>query len=344
MIRFNNDYNQGAHPAILQALNETNLNSFAGYGDDEWCEKARLEIQKYLGNADADIHFMIGGTQTNYTVITAALRPYQSVISADTGHINAHEAGSIEHTGHKILAAPAVDGKLTAEAIRKIAAKYTDNGSPEYLTEPKLVFLSSPSEYGTVYSRQELEAIHDVCQQYGLYLYLDGARLGYWLASDKCDVTLEDIAKLTDVFYIGGTKCGALLGEALVILNPELKRNFRTCMKQTGGILAKGWLLGLQFYTLFKDGLYFEICKQADELAMQLKAAFRRCHIPLFINSSTNQLFVILSAKQTSELSKEFTFEYDHRIDASHSCVRFCTSWSTTPEMLQKLIYTIENL
>lgn len=337
MIRLNNDYNHGACKAVLRAIQQTNSCNYAGYGYDEWCEKAAVSIRSKLGDTDAEIHFMIGGTQTNYTVIDAALRPYQSVICADTGHINCHEAGSIERTGHKILTAPAQNGKLSADAIRQIAQQYTTSGNADYLTEPKLVFLSSPSEYGTVYSKAELTEIRHICNEYGMYLYLDGARLAYWLTSEGCDVTLADLARLTDVFYIGGTKCGAFFGEALVLINKKLRPHFRTLMKQTGGILAKGWLLGLQFYTLFENNLYFSLAQRANQMALRLKNAFKQVGIPLFVDSNTNQQFVVLTQKQADILSKVCIYEPDHEIDADHICVRFCTSWSTTEEEISRM-------
>ena len=338
MIRFNNDYNHGAHNAIIQAIGEINTESYAGYGEDEWCQKGADEIRKYLGGADVDIHFMVGGTPANITVMTAALRPYESVICAENGHINHHEAGSIEHTGHKILSVPAKEGKLTAEAVRETAAHYYDHGQVEFLTAPKIVFLSSPSEYGTIYSKKELLEIRKVCDQYNMYLYVDGARLGYWLSCSACDVTLEDLARIADVFYIGGTKCGALFGEALVIVNNNLRDHFRTYMKQSGGILAKGRLLGVQFYTLFKDGLFFELTKHADDLAAKLKQGFADASIPLYMDSPTNQLFVILTNEKADELAEEFTYEFDHVVDEERVCVRFCTSWSSTEEEVDKLI------
>ena len=344
MIRMNNDYNHGACDAILQAVQQTNNCDYGGYGYDEWCEKGAEAIRKQLHKADADIQFMIGGTQTNYTVIDAALRPYQSVICADTGHINCHEAGSVERTGHKILTAPAENGKLTAEAVERIAMHYRKSGGAEYLTEPKMVFLSSPSEYGTVYSKAELSAIQQVCREYGMYLYLDGARLAYWLTSEGCDVTLADLAELTDVFYIGGTKCGAFFGEALVVVNQGLRPHFRTLMKQTGGILAKGWLLGLQFCPLFEEDRYFTMARHANELAMRLKSAFQQADIPLYTDSVTNQQFVVLTHKQAEMLSKVCIYETDHEVDAEHICVRFCTSWSTRDEeitQMEKYILTL---
>lgn len=344
MIRWNNDYNRGAHPSVLKALEETNQQSYGGYGLDEWCKKASDEIKTYLGNVHADIHFMNGGTQVNFTVIAAALRPYQSVISADNGHINAHETGAVENTGHKILALPGINGKLTADEIAVEAENYRTSGTKEHITQPKMVFLSFPSEYGTIYSRQELQDIRMVCDKYEMYLFIDGARLGYGLGSCQCDVTLSDLAAVADVFYIGGTKCGAIFGEAVVIIHGDLKDNFRSYIKQNGGMLAKGWILGLQFYTLFKDKLYFEITKQADEDAMQIKSAFEAKHIPFYMESFTNQQFVLLTETQMEQLGKKHIFEYQMKLENGLHCVRFCTSWSTTQEDLAVLVNDIASL
>lgn len=280
MIRFNNDYNRSAHPAVLEALMKSSGESYGGYGLDFWCEKAAEEIGKYIGTGEADIHFLVGGTQANFTVITAALRSYQSVISADTGHIQGHETGAVENTGHKIIALPSADGKITAAQVREQAELYLDSGIKEHITQPKMVYLSFPTEFGTVYSKAELEEISGVCRRYGLFLFIDGARLGYGLGAAEADVTMEDIARLADVFYCGGTKCGALFGEAVVIINPVLKTDFRSYIKQNGGMLAKGWLLGIQFYTLFRDGLYFKITQEADRQAMRIRQAFRQKGIP----------------------------------------------------------------
>lgn len=344
MIRWNNDYNHGAHPSVLDALVKTNTQNYGGYGLDEWCEKAAGLIKAASGAMDADIHFLTGGTQVNYTVIAAALRPYQGVISADSGHIQTHETGAVENTGHKIHVIPGVNGKLTAAGIAAEAANYRTSGVKEHITQPKMVYLSFPSEYGTIYSGEELRAIRAVCDKYGLYLFIDGARLGYGLGSCKCDVTLADLAKTADVFYIGGTKCGALFGEAVVILHRDLKENFRSYMKQNGGMLAKGWLLGLQFYTLFKDGLYFEITRTADEAAMRIRSAFEARNIPLFVDSFTNQQFVILTKAQMEQLGKRHVYEYQAKLDDDRHCVRFCTSWSTTPEDLEILLKDIHGL
>lgn len=342
MIRFNNDYNHGAHPAILEALMQTNEESYGGYGKDVWCERAEAEIKKYLDCPQAAVHFLVGGTQANFTVIAAALRPFQSVISADSGHIHVHETGAVEHCGHKIEALPANDGKITAEQIAAQTELYEASGVQEHITQPKLVYLSYTTEYGTLYSKAELEAIHAVCQKHQLYLFIDGARLGYGLGSCQSDVTLQDLTRVADAFYIGGTKCGALFGEAVVIKNREINENFRSYMKQNGAMLAKGWLLGLQFYTLFKDGLYFEITKKADEYAMQIKKAFAQKGIPAYIESFTNQQFVILDNMQMEYLAEKYVFEYEAKIDETHSCVRFCTSWSTKAEEVEALLEDIK--
>lgn len=344
MIRFNNDYNHGAHPAVLEALAATNGESYGGYGLDEWCEKAESEIKKYLDCPQAKVHFLLGGTQANYTVIASALRPYQSVICADCGHIHVHETGAVKNTGHKIQALPSKDGKITAAQIEAEAELYRTSTVQEHITQPAMVYLSFPTEFGTVYSLDELKAIRDVCLRYGLYLFIDGARMGYGLAAETCDVSLKDIAALSDAFYCGGTKCGALFGEAVVLTNPALMTGFRSYMKQNGAMLAKGWLLGLQFYTLFKDGLYFEITRQAVSFAMQLKEAFAKKGIPFYIDSPTNQQFVILENEVMERLSEKYTFEYEMKIDDSHSCVRFCTSWSTTQDEIDALVSDIAAL
>lgn len=341
MIRFNNDYNHGAHPSILEALTATNDISYGGYGMDPLCEKATEEIKKYLDCPEASIHYLIGGTQANFTVIAAALRPYQSVIAADTGHIHVHETGAVENTGHKIQALPSKDGKITAEQIAEQAELYSTSGIKEHITQPKFVYLSYPTEYGTLYSLSELEAIHTVCKKYGLYLFIDGARLGYGLGAPASDVTIQDIARLTDAFYIGGTKCGTLFGEAVVITNPVLNVDFRSYIKQNGAMLAKGWLLGLQFYTLFKDGLYFEITKNAVKYALQIKEAFAAKGIPSFIDSPTNQQFVVVENSIMNKLAEKYVFEYDHKVDDTHNCIRFCTSWSTKEEEIEALIADI---
>jgi len=344
LIRFNNDYNRSAHPDIIQALENTNSESYGGYGIDTWCESACAEIKKYLGSNNCDIHFLVGATQANYTIIASALRPFESIICADSGHINVHETGAVENTGHKITALTAKDGKITASQIAAQAELFSQSKIKEHITEPKLVYISFPTEYGTIYKKQELKEISDVCKKYGMYLFADGARLGYGLGSDECDLTLSDLASLTDVFYIGGTKCGALFGEAVIITNNELKKNFRSYMKQNGALLAKGWLLGIQFYTLFKNGLYFDITKKADALALQIKKAFAEKGIQPYIDSSTNQQFMVLPNSLTEKLSKKYIFEFEAKIDEENSCVRFCTSWGTSESDVNTLIDDIHKL
>ncbi len=341
MIRFNNDYNRGALDSILKGLAATNCESFGGYGEDEWCKRADGIISKLICRDDAMIKFVPGATQANLVVIAAAISPVQSVIAADTGHINGHEAASIEATGHKILALPNDDGKITAQQVEACAAEYYDGGTPEYLTEPKMVYLSFPTEKGTLYSKKELSDISKVCKRYGMYLFVDGARMGYGLGSKDNDLTLEDFAELTDVFYIGGTKCGALFGEALIITAEPLKYRFKAHMKQHGAVLAKGWLLGLQFSLMMESGEYFEKTKLADDLAMEIKAAFKAKGIPFWVDSPTNQQFVILTDAQKSALAKKYYIE-EMGTTPTGTIVRFCTSWATTREEVDELIRDIE--
>ncbi|MBR4410290.1 MAG: aminotransferase class I/II-fold pyridoxal phosphate-dependent enzyme [Firmicutes bacterium] len=346
MLRWNNDYNHGAHPEILKALSEINDQHFGGYGFDEWCDAAKSEIKSHFGaQADrADIHFLAGGTQANLTVITAALRPVESVICVEAGHINCHEAGSIEATGHKMLALKSEDGKVHAEALDAEAARFYCDETQEHLTHPKMVYISSPTEWGTLYSLAELKALREVCDKYRMYLFLDGARMGYGLTAPSGDVTLEDIAELADVFYIGGTKCGAMFGEAVVIMNDQLKKSFRFYMKQRGAVLAKGWLMGVQFYTLFKggkDALYYTECRRAAEYAMELKAAFEAKGVKFAVDSPTNQQFVILHKNQLAALEKKHIVEYMDWVDEDHRMVRFCTAWSSRREDLDVLLADI---
>jgi len=343
MIRFNNDYNHGAYESILNELSNTNNISYAGYGEDEWCNKAETMIKKLIAKEDALIKFLPGATQANLVVIAAALSSIQSVIAADTGHINCHEAASIENTGHKILELPNTDGKISAQQIATCAAEYYENDTPEYLTEPKMVYLSFPTEKGTLYSKQELYDISHVCKKYGMYLFVDGARMGYGLGSEKNDLTLADFAELTDAFYIGGTKCGALFGEALIITEHSLKYRFKAYMKQHGAVLAKGWLMGLQFSLMLKNGEYFERTKCADALAMQIKKAFELKGIPFWVESFTNQQFVILSDYQKELLAQNYYFE-EEGATPQGTIVRFCTSWATTQSEIDALLADIAKL
>lgn len=338
MILFNSDYTEGAHPRLMERLMETNLEQTVGYGEDAYCEEAREAIRRVCEAPNADVHFLVGGTQTNFTVISLALRSYQGVICADTGHINVHETGAVEATGHKVLALPGTDGKITAEQVKESYALHWSDESREHIVQPKMVYISHPTELGTLYTKTELQALHDVCKDCGLYLFLDGARLGYGLMAPGTDVTLPDIAALCDVFYIGGTKVGALFGEAVVICNPELKNDFRYGIKQHGGMLAKGRLLGVQFLELFKDGLYFEIAKHAIDMAMLLKNELTKKGYHFYMDSVTNQQFIIIDDKKLEEIRKKYGVTYQMRCDDTHSVIRLCTSWATREEDVKALL------
>lgn len=338
MIRFECDYLEGAHPRILERLMESNFDQTPGYGNDIYCDKAREVIKKQCKREDVDVHFLVGGTQTNTTVIASALRPYQGVLCADSGHINVHETGAIEATGHKVLALPSVLGKINADqVVDAMEAHFSDSGS-EHMVQPGMVYISHPTELGTLYTKEELEKLHEVCRRYDIPLFLDGARLGYGLMCENTDVTLEDIAKNCDVFYIGGTKVGALFGEAVVITNDALKKDFRYSIKQRGGMLAKGRLLGIQFLTLFEDGLYYEIAEHANKLAIKIKKACMEKGYPFFMESYTNQQFPIIPNEKLEELKEEFSFNFWEVVDEEHSAVRFCTSWATKEEDVETLI------
>jgi threonine aldolase len=344
MIRFNNDYNHGAHPAIIKALAETNDTGYAGYGTDTWCQKAEDVIRQLCQKEELHVHFFPGATQANFIVCASILSPIDSVVCADTGHINAHECASVESTGHKILTIPNHDGKIDAGELESFVASYYEQGEPEYLTIPRMVYISQATELGTIYSLEELKAISAVCRKYGMMLFVDGARLGYAMSAANADFSLADLASLCDVFYIGGTKCGALMGEAVVICNPALENHFKHYMKQNGAVLAKGWLLGLQFYVLLKDGLYMDITRKADEYAIELKKAFKAHGIPLHVDSPTNQQFVLLTEEQMKKLAPSYVFEDEGKADETHHVVRFCTSWSTTKEDIDALKADIKKL
>ncbi|MDR3266946.1 MAG: low specificity L-threonine aldolase [Tannerella sp.] len=341
MIRFECDYAEGAHPAILESLIHSNFEQTKGYGEDEHCENARRLIRQSCENNSVDVHFLVGGTQANMTVISSVLRPYQGVISVESGHVNVHETGAIEATGHKIIAVEGINGKITASQVEHIHTEHWKDANHEHIVQPGMVYISHPTEKGTIYTRNELTELSLVCRESGLPLFMDGARLGYGLMADGNDITLPDIAQLCDVFYIGGTKVGALFGEAVVITNETLKKDFRYMMKQRGGMLAKGRLLGIQFETLFKDGLYFEISKHAIETAMRIRDAFKAKNILFYAESPTNQQFPILTKEQIAVLSQKYAFETWAKIDATCSAVRFCTSWATREEDVVALIEDI---
>lgn len=341
MIRLNCDYLEGCHPKILQRLTETNLEQTVGYGLDPYCEEAADKIRAAFECPDAAIHFLTGGTQANTTVIAAALRPYEGVFCAATGHINTHETGAIESSGHKCLALPSKDGRITASQVSVATALQADD---EHTVKPGMVYISLSTELGTLYNQAQLNDLHYTCRQHGLYLYIDGARLGYALTSPINDLTPADIARCCDVFTVGGTKQGALFGEAVVITNPELNTRFRYMIKQRGGMLAKGRLLGLQFSTLMEDGLYFAIAKKAVDQAMRIRDALIKKGIPLYVDSPTNQLFPIFTDDQSEALEDDFDLAIWERVDESRVAVRVCTSWATPDAYVDQFIQAIEAL
>ena len=344
MIYFHNDYSEGCHEQVLEALTRTNLEQTSGYGEDHYCAEAADLIRKACNASEMAVHFLMGGTQANLTVIDAALRPHQAAVSADLGHINSHETGAVEATGHKVMALPSTDGKITARQVADLVEAHYASDSFEHTTQPKLVYISSPSELGTLYSLAELEVLSAVCRSKGLYLFLDGARLGYGLASRDNDVTLADLARLCDVFYIGGTKVGALFGEAVCITNPTLKEDFRYLIKQHGGMLAKGRLLGVQFKALFEDGLYFRLGQHAVAMADKIRATLDEIGVTCFVPGTTNQIFPVLSDELLAELGKEFTFVEQERVSPTHRAVRLCTSWATTKENTDALCACLRRL
>ena len=337
MIYFNSDYLEGAHPALMAKLNETNMVQTVGYGEDEYCAAARVKIQNACQAPEADVHFLVGGTQTNTTVIAAVLRPWQGVLCAVSGHINCHEAGAIESTGHKVITLPTTNGKITAQQVQEYVEWHRNDESTEHIVQPGMVYISHPSEYGTLYTKQELEDLHTVCQEYQMPLFLDGARLGYGLMAEGTDVTLADIARLTDVFYIGGTKVGALCGEAVVFPHGA-PAHFMTMVKQQGALLAKGRLLGIQFDVLFTDDLYTKISKNAIDTANALKKGLAAKGYRFFMDSPTNQVFVILDNAQLAALEGRAKFGFWEKFDDTHTVVRIATSWATRMEEIEQLI------
>lgn len=344
MIRFECDYAEGAHAKVLQMLQETNLEQTPGYGVDIYCEKARGLVKKLCQDESVDVHFLVGGTQANKTIIASILRPYQGVLSASTGHINVHETGAIEATGHKVLPLESFDGKITAEQIQEAYDAHWNDSSNEHMVQPGVVYISNPSENGTIYTKQELTKISETCHRCNLPLFLDGARLGYGITAKGNDLTIADIAKLCDVFYIGGTKVGALFGEAVVITNKDLKKDFRYYIKQNGGMLAKGRLLGIQFTALLEDDLYFHISDWANQMAYRIKDALTKKGIRLLYDSMTNQQYPIFETKQLELLSKKYAFNFWTKVDENHSAVRICTSWATKEEDVAQLIQDILEL
>ncbi len=340
MLYFMNDYSEGAHPRILEALVKTNSEQHVGYGMDEHCEKASDLIKKRIGRDDVDVHFLVTGTQTNTIAISKFLRPYEAVISTRLGHISVHEAGAIESTGHKIIEMPSVDGLLRPEQIDEACAAHLD----EHMVFPKMVYISDATEMGTIYTKNQLQALRQKCDEHGLYLYLDGARLGNALTCEDNDLTIEDIAQLTDAFYIGGTKNGMLFGEALIIINPDLKDYMRYVIKQRGALLAKGRLLGIQFEEMFKDDLYFELSKHTNQMAQLLKDGIIELGYSFVTESSTNLIFTVLPNNIHEELSKHCYYEAENPYDENNMEARFVTSWATPKEDVEKLLELLKKL
>lgn len=344
MYLFHNDYNISCHSNILQRMALLREESMPAYGKDPHSMAAADTIRTLCKNQDLAVHFLVGGTQTNLTVISAALRPHQAVFCAQSGHINVHETGAIEATGHKVVSVATPDGKLTAQQVEAQVLTQLNDNDAEHCVQIKLVYISLPTELGTVYSLTELIELSKVCRKYGLLLFADGARLSYALSADENDITLADLARLCDVFYIGGTKCGAMFGEAVVISNPAIAEDFRYLIKQHGGMLAKGWLTGLQFEVLFENDLYFSLAAHANKLAGQLRDTLSALGYSFLIPGKTNQVFPILPNALLEKLDQEFTFLLQKRIDDHFSAVRFCTSWATTQESVDALCAALRTL
>ncbi|MEI7595903.1 MAG: low specificity L-threonine aldolase [Bacteroidota bacterium] len=340
MHSFRNDYSEGCHPNIIKALLDTNLEQQEGYGDDQYCQEAKELIKLKIKNQNADIHFVSAGTQANLIVISSILKPFESVISASTGHINVHETGAIEATGHKIETIFSEDGKLNPELIQSILEKFEDH----HMTKPKLVYISNSTEVGTFYSKIELVNLSAFCKKNNLYLFMDGARLGSALCASINDLAFSDLSALTDVFYIGGTKNGALLGEAIIINNNNLKEDFKFHLKQRGALLSKGRLLGIQFRELFKENLYLDLASQANSMASILSSEIKNLGFEFLSESKTNQIFPILPNSIITELSKDFGFYVWKKIDNKNAAIRLVTSWATKKEVVEKFINTLKTI
>ena len=337
MLSFESDYTTGAHPKILQRLTETNMESVSGYGSDRFCAEAKEKIRFACRCPEAEVEFLVGGTQTNAIVISTMLKEYEGVLAAQSGHVNCHEAGAIEYTGHKVLALPQKNGKMTAKELRDYLVLFYQDEAHEHMVYPGMAYLSYPTEYGTLYTKRELLEIREVCTEYGLPLFVDGARLGYGLMSRQSDLTLPELAQIADVFYIGGTKVGALCGEAVVFTKGNRPAHFENRIKKRGALLAKGRLLGVQFDTLFTDDLYFEISRHAIEMTEKMKELFRAKNYRFFIDSPTNQQFVILDNAKMEKLKEQVKFCFWEKYDETHTVVRFACSWSTTQDNLDAL-------
>lgn len=344
LLPFQSDYMEGAHPSILKKLAETNFLHTQGYGSDEFSEEARSLIRKVCRAPNAEIQILVGGTQANMTVVDCLLKKWQGVIAADSGHVSVHEAGAIEFTGHKVLQMKQKEGKLCAKEIDSYIEDFYNDGNFPHMVEPGMVYISQPTEFGTLYSKKELEEISEVCRRRKIPLFVDGARLAYALGSPENNVSLEDLAKLADVFYIGGTKCGALFGEAVVVPEPKLIPHFVTQIKQHGALLAKGRIAGIQFAELFRNGLYFELGKTADIFAAQIKEALKNAGFRLYLDSPTNQVFFIIENSKLESLAQKAMYGYMEKYDESHTVIRFCTSWATQKKDVDALLTVIKEM
>ncbi len=341
ILRFDSDYMETCHPLILERFQKINFEKMSGYGCDEICESAKQKIRLSCDCPNAEIYFLVGGTQTNATVIDVLLKKYETVISANTGHITEHEAGAIEAKGHKVTMLPSHNGKISCDDLLSYLKNYFDDENNSHIVRPGVVYISFPTEFGTIYSLDELKSLRKICDDYNLKLYLDGARLGYGISASKNqneNVTLKDIAKYAHAFYIGGTKVGAMFGEAVVFTEENLVPHFFTLIKQSGALLAKGWLLGLQFDTLFTDDLYFKISDNAIFMADKIEKKFIEKGYQIFIDSPTNQKFIVLENSKMQELKKFVSFSYWQKFDETHTVVRFATSWATTQKQVDELL------
>lgn len=344
MLYFNNDYNEVCHPAVMEKISENLSVQMPGYGMDVCCSEAAELIRKKCDAPNAAVHFLVGGTQTNLTVIAASLRPHQGVIAAESGHVNVHETGAIEATGHKVILVPSEDGKVLPAQVLQIVESQSLSMDAEHIVQPKMLYISNPTEYGTLYSLAELKELSQLCKANGLYLFVDGARMGYGLAASNNDITLSDYAQLCDAFYIGGTKVGAMFGEAVVIPNRSIAEDFRYLMKQRGGMLAKGWLLGLQFKALFENDLYEQIAAHADQMADRIRKTLSELGYTLYLPGTTNQIFVTLPDTLLAALGKDFTYANWEKPDETHTTVRFCTSWATKADSVDALCEAFRRL
>lgn len=336
MLYFDSDYMEGCHPLILNKLSEINLEKNSGYGTDKYTKSAEAKILNACGLNEGEVHFLVGGTQTNSTVISSVLKNYEGVVCADSGHINTHEAGAVEFSGHKVITLPNTEGKINASDLKNYFETFHSDANREHTVYPGMVYISFPTEYGTLYTASELKAIHSLCKDFNVPLFVDGARLGYGIMASN-DITLEFLAHNCDIFYIGGTKVGALFGEAVVLTKKGMIPHFFTMIKQQGALLAKGWLAGVQFDTLFTDNLYFDIANNAVTMAQKIKTTLVEKGYRLYIDSPTNQIFVILNNEKMKELEKNVSFSFWEKYDENYTVVRFATSWATSAQDTDKL-------